>query len=197
MKSWIPVVALIALFALFQIAGIAIEGWPLNFQPLLAMGFCAMACLGGRQWWIVLAAWLLTWPLLSWYQGYSINLAFLGTALGFASVFGIGFIMRKGKSLFSILGGVTLSAISFYLITNTFSFFQLTHLYPRTLEGFIQAQWTGPVGFGPTWVFLRNSIGGNLFFTGLFLASQHFSPATQEDEESEEELEDDVEPAEA
>jgi len=159
------------------------------------MGFCAMACLGGRQWWIVIVAWLIAWPLLSQHQGYSLDLAFFVTALGFASVFGIGFLMRKRKSLWSILGGVTLSAISFYLITNTFSFFQLTPLYPRTLEGFIQAQWTGPVGFGPTWVFLRNSIGGNLFFTGLFLAAQHFSPATQED--SEEEPEDEAEPAEA
>ena len=46
-------------------------------------------------------------------------------------------------------------------------------LYPKSFEGFVQAQWTGPAGFGPTWVFLRNAMAANVLFTALVLVAHH------------------------
>ena len=173
MKEWLPAICLIVIFALFQLAGHFVPGWPTGFQPHLALIFCAMAVLRGRQWWGVILAWLVSWPFLSNLQGYGWSLALLATITGIACVFGIGAVFRKWRSPLALLSGVTLSALAFYLVTNTFSFFTLTHIYPRSLQGFLEAQWTGPSlpGFGPTWVFLRNSVGGGLFFASLFLAS--------------------------
>ena len=63
-----------------------------------------------------------------------------------------------------------MAALAFYFLTNCISFVTLPN-YPKTLEGFVQAQWTGPVGYGPTWLFLRNALAANLAFTGLFLVA--------------------------
>ena len=189
MARWFPVAALIVLFAGFQIAAVEIDAWPLNFQPLLALAFCAMAMLKGRQSWVVVVAWLVAWPVLSALRGYGFTEGLLSTAVGFGCVFAVGHFFRRFLSIWAMLGGVTLGALSFYLVTNTFSFFELVTLYPRTLEGFVQAQWTGPNGFGPTWVFLRNSVTGSLFFTALFSLSQSnlSEPADPEEEATDEE----------
>jgi len=61
------------------------------------------------------------------------------------------------------------AALLFYVVTNTVSFFGLPEFYERSWQGFWQAQWLGPVGLGPTWVFLRNACAANLLFTTLFL----------------------------
>ena len=186
MKAWAAAVSMIVLFAAFQVVAVKIDAWPLNFQPLLALAFCSVALLSGRQSLIVGAAWLIAWPLLSAIRGYDFTEGLLATALGFACVFLIGFAFRHARSIWAALGGVTLSAITFYFVTNTFSFFELGWLYPRSLEGFLQAQWTGPdrPGFGPTWVFLRNSITGSLFFTTLvYFSVSKASEAPETDEE--------------
>jgi hypothetical protein len=53
--------------------------------------------------------------------------------------------------------------------------------YPKTFAGFVQAQTIGlPVynGATPAWMFLRNSLLGDLFFTALFVVCMSFGRKT-------------------
>lgn len=142
-----------------------------NFNPLPALLLCSLVFLKGTQRWAVpLGLWLLTDPLVSLAQGYSvIGWHHLSIVAGLASVVFIALAL-KGRGLGPLFLGTAGAALSFYFLTNCFSFLTLP-LYPKTLEGFVQAQWTGPVSLGPTWVFLRNLLAANLLFTALFVLS--------------------------
>jgi hypothetical protein len=77
--------------------------------------------------------------------------------------------MKQSFSWTRALSGSAAAALLFYFVTNTISFWGLPEFYERTWVGFYQAQWSGPVGLGPTWVFLRNAVAANLLFTTFFL----------------------------
>ena len=89
--------------------------------------------------------------------------------LGLGLMLPLAFWLRRDFSLPKALLGLLLGSFSFYFVTNTVSFFALVDLYPRSWQGFEQAQWSGPVGFGPTWIFLRNSCSANILFGAIFL----------------------------
>lgn len=90
-----------------------------------------------------------------------------------ASCFGL-WIARR-KSLGKILGGSVVCSLAFYVATNTYSWFFdsfIVHLsggYAPTLAGWWQSNTTGLPGYDPAWLFLRNGIAGDLFFTLLML----------------------------
>jgi hypothetical protein len=77
-------------------------------------------------------------------------------------------MQREASWLRGLLGSL-MAAVLFYFVTNVISFLTLPEFYARSWEGFVQAQWTGPVGLGPTWVFLRNSCASNVVFAAIFL----------------------------
>jgi hypothetical protein len=71
-----------------------------------------------------------------------------------------------------MLGGAALCAVLAFFAMNCLSWLTLPD-YPKTLSGFMQAQWTGAPHHGqPTWVFLRNPLLANVLFTGLFVLGQ-------------------------
>ena len=77
-----------------------------------------------------------------------------------------------------MLATTAAGALAFFFLTNTVAFLA-DPLYPKSWEGFVQAQWTGPVGAVlPTWVFLRNLLAANLLFTGLFLLGNRLPQRT-------------------
>lgn len=153
----------------FRLVG-AWQGW-MNVSPLPVLFLLSMACFQGRERWLLpLSAWVITDPLLNLYYG---NALFawdqLGMMLGLAAtVLFVPWLKASfgwSRALVASLG----AALLFYFVTNTVSFWGLPEYYERSWQGFWQAQWTGPVGLGPTWVFLRNSCLSHLLFTTLFL----------------------------
>ena len=172
MSRHLPVILLSLIVIAFRVLGAMFPDTLPNFQPLPALILCSFIFLKGTQRWILpLCLWLLTDPLVSLLQGYPVfGPHHVGILLGLASVVAISRLFKSDSHSGQILLGSLSAAVSFYLLTNTLSFLTLP-LYPKTLAGFVQAQWTGPAGFAPTWLFLRNLVGANLLFTVLFLVA--------------------------
>lgn len=179
MHRWLPALLIVALLAGFRVLGSTFPTAIPNFQPLPAVLLCSMVFLSGpHRWAIPLAAWLVTDPIMSLNQGYSIfGWHHLSIVLGLAVTAWIAVMTRRQPKAIPVLLSAALASSAFYFLTNIVSF-AIDPLYAKTWEGFIQAQWTGPAGFGPTWIFLRNLVAGNLLFTGLFLAAQLTVPRT-------------------
>lgn len=169
MHRWLSFLALLVLLVAFRMVG-AWQGW-MNFSPLPALFLLCLVCLQGRDRWLLpLGAWVVSDPLLNLFYGQELLVwDQLGILLGIASTALLVPWMKSSFSFGKACVGALAAALLFYVVTNTVSFFALPEFYARTLTGFWQAQWTGPVGLGPTWVFLRNSCAANLVFTCLFL----------------------------
>jgi hypothetical protein len=170
-REFLPLALLTVAVIAFRLLGASFPETLPNFQPLMALVLCSFVFLKGVQRWIPLAAWAVTDPFVSYLQGYPlIGWHHLGMLLGIAAVIGLAFLVRRRKSAGSLLLGTVAAAFAFYFLSNTVAFFgDFAGIYPNTLEGFVQAQWTGPAHLGPTWIFLRNTLGSNLLFTGLVL----------------------------
>lgn len=178
MQRWLPAILIVALLIGFRLLTAAFPETMPNFQPLLGIFLCGIVFLkGALRWAVPLLVWLVTDPITSIMQGYPVLGAHhLSILVGILPTIAIAFYLARKPSTLSVMTGTLLSAILFYLITNTVSFIA-DPLYAKTVEGFVQAQWTGPVGSPlPTWVFLRNGMLGNLLFTGLFLLSRKSFP---------------------
>jgi hypothetical protein len=166
----LSLLVLAALMVGFRLLGAAFPETLPNCQPLPALLLCSLVFLDGKSRWLLpLGVWVLSDPLVSLLQGYPMLgwhhaalLAGLGVMVALAAP------LRRQRSAAAVLGGSVAAALLFYFLTNTVSFLTLP-LYPKTAEGFLQAQWTGPLGLGPTWLFLRNSLAANLAFSALFL----------------------------
>ncbi len=169
--SWIAAALLVVLLIAFRI--VSAIGFLPNFSPLPALLLCSLVFLrGARAWLLPLAAWAITDPLVSLVQGYPvIGPHHVGILVGLSASVALGYLLRRDPRNLPVLAGSLASAGLFFLLSNSFSFL-FDPLYAKTLTGFIQAQWTGPEGFAPTWVFLRNAGAANLLFTGLFLAAR-------------------------
>jgi hypothetical protein len=169
MQSWVSFGALLVLLIAFRLVG-AWQGW-MNVSPLPMLVLLCLVCLRGRDRWLLpLAAWVISDPLLNLFYGEPLLVwDHAGLLVGIAATMVLVPWMKSAFSWQRGCVGAVLAAVIFYAVTNTVSFFALPELYARSWEGFLQAQWTGPEGFGPTWMFLRNACAANLLFTLLFL----------------------------
>lgn len=169
MQRWFPAVLMVVILTGFRLLGSSFPEVLPNLQPLPALLLCGVIFLKGPQRWIVpLVAWVVTDPLTSLLQGHPIfGWHHLEIMLGLGATAGIALWVRRSPTWLSLMGGAILSAFAFYFLSNLVSFV-VDPLYAKSLSGFVQAQWTGPVGYGPTWPFLRNLLAANLLFTALF-----------------------------
>jgi hypothetical protein len=169
MHRWFGFAALLMVLMAFRLVG-AWQGW-MNVSPLPALFLLSMVCFQGRERWLLpLGAWLITDPLLNVFYGHDL-FAWdqLGMVLGLAATALLVPWLKASFSSSRAFMASLVAAVLFYVVTNTISFFGLPEFYERSWQGFWQAQWSGPVGLGPTWVFLRNACAANLLFTTLFL----------------------------
>lgn len=164
---------LAALLVVFRLLSAAMPETMPNLQPLPALLLCSLVCLDGRSRWLLpLGVWLITDPLVSLLQGSpAFGWHHLALLAGLGATVALAAPLRRRRSAAWLLGGSLAAAVLFYFLTNTVSFLSLP-LYQKNLAGFIEAQWSGPAGFGPTWVFLRNSLAANLLFAGLFVLAR-------------------------
>lgn len=169
MQRWFPAVLMIVILTGFRLLGSSFPDVLPNLQPLPALLLCGIIFLKGPHRWLVpLAVWVVTDPLTSLLQGSSVlGWHHLAIVLGLGATAGIALWIRRSPGWLNLMGGAILSALAFYFLSNLVSFV-VDPLYAKSLAGFTQAQWTGPVGYGPTWPFLRNLLAANLLFTALF-----------------------------
>lgn len=169
MRRWLPSLLLVIMLVVFRLVGSGLE-LP-NFSPLPAFVLCSLIVLRGtQQWMLPTFAWLLSNPLMNAVQGsplfgWSDASVVLGMLAGAVVV---PWAQQKTSFLRTQVAVVAV-AVLFYLVTNTVSFFTMPGFYARDFHGFVQAQWTGPVGMFPTWIFLRNLVAANMIFTSVFM----------------------------
>jgi len=144
-----------------------------NFCPMVALAFCgAVYFRDKRLWWLPFAGLCLTDLYVNWFYareyGYHMDkAAYVARAISFGLALGIGAWVSRRKSWLWLLNGSLVGAILFYLITNTQSWFG-DAFYAKTLAGWWQAMTIGHPEYPPTILFFRNTLFGDLMFTGLF-----------------------------
>ncbi len=144
-----------------------------NFTPMMALAFCGAVYFRNRWMWLIPFAALsvsdvyinqfyareygYSWPL----SGLIVRTACFGAALL------IGAVVARRKSWLNLLNGGLIGALLFYLVTNTQSWWA-DPFYGKSLAGWWQALTVGHPEFPPTIFFFRNTLFGDLMFTGLF-----------------------------
>lgn len=170
MQRYLPLILVVGLLIVFRLFGTVFSETLPNFQPLVAVFFCgAILASGWRGFAIPFAAWAITYPLGIGpiYNPY----VFATTLVALTSFYWLGKYF-VGKKLPILLLGSAVTAVVFHLITNTAAWIG-DPMYAKTLTGFWQSVWTGPIGaVTPSWVFLRNLAAANVLFTGIIVLAQ-------------------------
>ncbi len=171
-----------------------------NISPVMAIAFCgAVYFRDKRMWAIPFVALMLSDIYINWFYAkeYGYTWPVSGT-IARTACFGlallIGAWVAKRKSWLNLLSGGLLGAIAFYIVTNTQSW-AADPFYAKTIAGWWQALTIGHPEYPPTVYFFRNTLFGDLMFTGLFagimewMAHRKGEPSlldTEEEEEPEE-----------
>jgi hypothetical protein len=147
--------------------------WLSNFTPLAAIALCGAAYFPARYKFSVPLGALFVSDLFLNYH-YRVSLVdphIAGHYLALALVGLIGLALHGRASLKTLLPASVVGSIIFYLVINSFSWLGDPG-YAKTFAGLIQALTTGLPEYSatPTWMFFRNSILSDLFFTLLFVA---------------------------
>ena len=187
----VPAILLIISAVAYRIAtGLLItsgSGWLSNFAPLAAIVLCSAAYLPARyKFTLPFIALFVSDVILNRHYNYPIvDLHVLSHYIAFAFVALIGFALRNRASLKTLLPASIVGSTIFYVFTNTFAW-ATDPGYAKTLGGLFQALTIGLPQFSatPTWMFFRNSLLSDLFFTALFVLCMHVGrkPATLREE---------------
>jgi len=172
----IPAILLIISAVVYRIAtGLLItsgSGWLSNFAPLAAIVLCSAAYLPTKyKFTLPLIALFVSDVFLNWHYGFPmIDLHVLSHYIAFALVGLIGFALRHRASLKTLLPASLAGSTIFYVFTNAFAWLTDSG-YAKKLGGLIQALTVGLPQFSatPSWMFFRNSLLSDLFFTVLFV----------------------------
>jgi len=166
---------ILAVVAFRLVAGIIGGVEIANFSPMAAVFLCGAAFLPKRlAIAIPLSAVLITDIVLNLYYGVApVSLWMVFTYAAYAAIFFIGFQLRtrqsRGAYQWKLFGGAIAGTFLFYILSNTGSW--LTEPgYAKSFAGWWQSQTIGLPGWAPSILFLRNSLVGDLFFTGVFVA---------------------------
>lgn len=176
MKLAIGIILAVIFYRTLAMSGIDRIEWLPNFAPVTALALCGAIFLPWRYaLGLLLGGLLVSDMLINAAHGLAlVSVEMLPRYLALGLVFAIGLALRNHPRLPLIFGATLLSAILFYVITNTFAWLG-SPLYAPTLAGWIQAQTVGLPGYPPSWVFFRNAVAGDFLFTGVFLAALAFA----------------------
>jgi hypothetical protein len=200
----VPIV-LILIAALFRLLATMDFAWS-NISPVMAIAFCGAVYFRKRWMWAVpFVALCLSDIYINWFYareyGYALPTAgYFARFACFAAALLIGGWVSTRKSWLWLLNGSLLGALLFYVVTNTQSWWS-DAFYAKTLAGWWQALTVGHPEFPPTIYFFRNTLFGDLMFTGLFaglmelIAQRKGEPSLLDSEDEEEEAGEDAEAA--
>lgn len=173
MKSTTVAITLILLAALWRVLSAYAPAFS-NVAPITALAFCGAAYLRDWRWWLVpFFALMLSDLWLNHYNavhfGYSWSYGqILLRLVWFTAAVGIGRLVARRRNLITLLGGVLGCAVIFYIGTNTTAWV-VDPFYAQTFTGWCQALTVGHPEFPSTLWFFRNTLLGDLLFTGVFV----------------------------
>ncbi|MEP6776852.1 MAG: DUF6580 family putative transport protein [Chthoniobacterales bacterium] len=177
----LPAVLLIlSAIAYRVITGLAIISgttWLSNFAPLAAIALCSAAYLPMRyKFTVPFVALLASDVVLNLhYHASLLDPIVLCRYAAFLLVGCLGLLFQNRASLKTLLPASVAGSLIFYGITNAFSW--LTDPgYAKNFAGLIQSLTVGLPAYSvtPTWIFFRNSLLSDLFFTALFVVCMSF-----------------------
>ncbi len=149
----------------------------LNFAPLAAIALCAAAYFPAKyKFTVPMIALLISDVVLNIHYGFSLLSPFvLSHYLGFALVGCLGFLLQNRRSMKTLLPASIAGSLIFYIVTNSVSWF-FDPGYVKNFTGLVQALTVGLPAYSstPTWIFFRNTLVSDLFFTLLFVACMNF-----------------------
>ncbi len=139
---------------------------PANFAPIGAIAFFSGIYLP-KKWALILPlAAMFFSDLFIGFYGWPIMLS---VYLSFTAMGLIGLLVRRNKKISTVLGGTILGSIIFYLVTNG-AVWAFGSLYPHTAVGLLQSYYMAIP-------FFRNSLLGDLFYTGVLVGAYEVSLA--------------------
>jgi hypothetical protein len=167
-----------------------------NISPVMAIAFCGAVYFRDKRLWAVpflalsLSDFYINWFYAKEY-GYTWPISgVVARTACFAVAILLGAWVAKRKSWLNLLNGALLGALVFYLVTNTQSW-AADPFYAKTVTGWWQALTVGHPEYPPTVLFFRNTLFGDLMFTGLFaglmewLAHRKGEPSLLDDSDEE------------
>jgi hypothetical protein len=185
-------------WALLLVLVFALSRWPgllpQNFSAVYAFVFCAGLYVPGVAGWIVpLVVMVVTdlvisavfYPQFFHWTSFLLNQA--PNYIAYAGLIALGRSVGRKRPWWLLVCGGMVSAMLFYLVTNTASWLILG--YAKTWAGWIQALTSGLPGYAQTWEFFRNTLSSGGLFTGLFVGAMKLIEAKEEEEAEEPEKE--------
>ncbi|MDQ2919034.1 MAG: hypothetical protein M3R10_04065 [Verrucomicrobiota bacterium] len=149
----------------------------LNFAPLAAIALCAAAYFPRKyKFTVPMIALLVSDIALNIHYHFSFfTLDVLSHYLGFALVGCLGLLLQNRPRLATMLPASLAASLIFFVVTNTFSWLSDPG-YVKNFAGLIQSLTTGLPEYSatPTWMFFRNSLLSDLFFTAFFVICMSF-----------------------
>jgi hypothetical protein len=173
--------ALIVLAAGWRIVAVHFPAL-VNFSPLMALAFCGAVYFRDKRLWLVpFAALTLSDLYLDYYYATTFHYTWtfggaLVRALCFVAALGLGAMVARRRSWFTLLGGAVGGSVFFYFVTNTASWLG-DATYTHNAAGWWQALTVGHPEFPPTWMFFRNTFVSDLLFTGIFAGAMEYVAA--------------------
>jgi hypothetical protein len=177
----IPAVLLIILAVAYRIAaGLLIHSgttWLSNIVPFAALALCGAAYLPSRlKFSLPLVAIFISDAVLNAYYGAPLFTPLIACRyLALAVVGCIGLAIENRASFKTMLPASLAGSTIFYLITNLFAWLSDPG-YAKNFGGLIQALTGGLPAYSatPSWMFFRNSLLSDLFFTAVFVLCMSF-----------------------
>lgn len=184
-SSLLLALGLVAVAAACRIAAVFVPEFS-NLTPVMALAFCGAAYLQRRALWLVpFAAVALSDVWINWHYATTYHYAFgVGGALArlacFAAALGLGALVARRRNWLTLTAGTLGGSLLFFVVTNTVSWAGDVY-YAKTFGGWLQALTVGHPEFPPTLWFFRNTLAGDLLFTGVFALAMNrvTAPATR------------------
>jgi hypothetical protein len=155
--------------------------WLSNFAPLAAIALCGAAYFPAKfKFTVPLGALFVSDLILNYYYGATLVDSHIFSRYFALLLVGlVGLALQNRASLKTLLPASILGSAIFYLLTNVFSWLSDPG-YAQNFAGLIQALTIGLPQYSstPTWMFFRNTILSDLFFTLLFVVCMNFGRNT-------------------
>src|SRR5690348_16379134 len=172
----IPALLLVLSVAAYRVvSGMLIHSgatWLSNFTPLAAIALCSAVYFPKRfKFSVPLLTLFLSDAVIDWRYGAPLlDLQIVVRYVALASVGLLGLLLQNRASLKTLVPASIAVSTFFYVFTNTFSWLGDPG-YTKNLPGLVQALTSGLPAYSatPSWMFFRNSLVSDLFFTVLFI----------------------------
>ncbi|HZR78122.1 MAG TPA: DUF6580 family putative transport protein [Chthoniobacterales bacterium] len=178
----IPALILVLSAVVYRIAAAFLiqsgqASWLGNFAPLAAIALCGAVYLPPRfKFSVPLGALFISDLVLNYlYHAPLVQAQMVSRYLALALVGLIGLALQNRASLKTLLPASIAGSAIFYLITNAASWLSDPG-YAKNFAGLIQSLTMGLPQYSatPTWMFFRNTLLSDLFFTLAFVACMNF-----------------------